>query len=184
MNRFLLVFFVIFIQVLPLAAQFSEKYLSQDGEIHFTSDAPLELIKADSKELKGIIDSENRGFAFSVFIRSFEGFNSPLQREHFNENYLKSDIYPKASFTGKIIEPIDFSKNGTHSVRAKGILNIHGVEQERIIRSTVEVKNGKIYVNSAFTVLLQDHNISIPRIVKQKIAQEIFVQIEAIFQPQ
>ena len=52
-------------------------------------------------------------------MRSFQGFNSPLQKEHFNENYVESDKFPDASFKGKVIEDVDLSKDGTYEVRAK-----------------------------------------------------------------
>src|SRR5687767_1473348 len=90
------------------------------GHIGFKSDAALELIKAASEDLKGLIESEKKQFTFIVRIKTFKGFNSPLQREHFNENYLESGKYPDATFTGKIIEDVDFTKNNTFTVRAKG----------------------------------------------------------------
>lgn len=151
----------------------------EDGKIQFKSDAPLELIEARSSKLRGVIDPVAQTFAWSVEIKTFEGFNSPLQREHFNENYMESRKYPKATFQGKIIEKIDFQKDGVYTVRAKGKLNVHGVEQERIIRGQVEVKGPRVRITSDFTVLLADHDISIPRVVHQKIAEEIAVSMDA-----
>lgn len=148
------------------------------GEIQFLSDAPLELITASSKEVQGIIDIKQRTFAFAVFINSFEGFNSPLQQQHFNENYLESDRFPKAIFKGRIIEKIDLQSEGTFIIRAKGMLNVHGIEQERIIKSSITIRDGKLQLESDFSVPLSDHNITIPRIVNQKIAEEIQVSIQ------
>lgn len=158
-----------------------EIFSTETGRVHFRSEAPLEIIEASSKELKGLIDASKMTFAFSVQIRSFQGFNSPLQREHFNENYMESDDFPRATFAGKIIEQVDLTKAGEYSVRTKGKLHIHGIEQERIIKSTVKVENGRLSVKSSFTVLLQEHGISIPKIVYQKIAEEINVTVEAEF---
>lgn len=167
----------------PLSAQ-GGLFEVAGGSIHFTSDAPLELIEARSDQLRGLIDPEKNTFAFSVPMSSFEGFNSPLQKEHFNENYLESPKYPKATFAGKIIEDIDYSQDGVYTIRAKGRMNIHGVERERIIRSRLRIEDGKWTVKSEFKVLLQEHNITIPRIVHQKIAEEIKVVLEAEFQKQ
>ena len=114
------------------------------GNISFSSDAPLELIRASSNELKGLIETDKKQFAFSIKIRSFKGFNSGFQKDHFNENYLESDKYPDATFSGKIIEDVDFTKNNTTTVRAKGILTVHGVPKERIIKSDMTIKNGTI----------------------------------------
>lgn len=154
----------------------------ENGKVQFHSNAALETIEAGSNKLRGAIDPVNRSFAWSVETASFKGFNSPLQLEHFNENYLESSRYPRINFTGKIIEPLDFKTNGQYSIRAKGKLNVHGVEQERIIRSDVEVTGNKLKVKSRFTVLLADHNIHIPQIVHQKIAEEITVSVDAVLQ--
>ena len=151
----------------------------QKSNITFRSDAPLELIKASSNELKGIIETDKKEFAFSVPVRSFLGFNSTVQKEHFNENYLETDKYSTAMFRGKIIEDVDFTRNSTFSVRAKGILTVHGISQERIIKSDLTIHNGNISIRSNFTVLLADHNIPIPKVVHEKLASEIKVEVIA-----
>ena len=169
-----------FVLLIIVANPASAQRLSvKESEMTFTSNAELELIKATSRKVKGLIDPGTNEFAFTVDVKSFLGFNSALQREHFNEKYMESEKYPLASFSGKIIEPIDFSVDGIHDVRAKGQLNIHGQKQIRIIKSRVRIDNGVVYVQSQFFVPLSDHNISIPTIVSQKIATEIEVQLKA-----
>lgn len=165
---------------LLLSAQaHAQIFSTTKGKVDFRSDAPLELITASSKDLKGKIDVEKRQFAFSVKMNSFMGFNSPLQREHFNENYVESDVFPDASFAGKIIEEVNLAADGTYEIRAKGKFTIHGVTQDRIIKSTVVVKNGMIRLDAAFTVLLADHNIPVPKVVHEKLASEIKVNVTA-----
>jgi polyisoprenoid-binding protein YceI len=154
-------------------------FTCNNGTVSFKSEAPLELINASSNELKGAIDVSKNTFAFRIRVKSFEGFNSPLQKEHFNENYLESIKFPEAAFAGKIIETIDYSKKGKYTIRAKGKLLIHGIEQERIIKSDIEILGSSIMVKSMFTVLLSDHQIPIPRVVKEKLANEIAVTIHA-----
>jgi len=159
-------------------------YEVKTGEIHFFSEAPKELISASSNKLKGIMDTGKKTFAFKIDIASFVGFNNNLQRGHFNENYMESNLYPSASFRGKIIEDVDFDRDGTYEVRAKGKLNIHGVEQERIIRVVLGVRKNRYTVKSDFTVFLTDHNIKIPRVVNDKLSPEIKVHVTAVLQPQ
>lgn len=149
----------------------------EKGEITFTSNAKLELINAASKKLHGRIDPATGQFAFIVKIQSFEGFNSKLQREHFNENFMETDKYFEATFAGKIIEPIDFSIDGTYDVRAKGTLVIHGKKQIRIIPAKIQIEKGRLKIISEFTVPLVDHDIKIPQLVTEKIATEIIVRI-------
>lgn len=161
------------------AVQAQKRYAVQKGEISFTSNADLELIKASSRQIQGLIDPATNQFAFSVDIKTFQGFNSALQREHFNEKYMESELYPKAKFSGKIIEQVDYTQNGTYDVRAKGELDIHGHKQTRIIKAKITTKDGVLSLDTSFNVPLADHNISIPNIVSQKIATEILVDFKA-----
>ena len=153
----------------------------QSGHLEFSSDAPSELIKASSNKLEGILDIGKNLFAFKVSIATFAGFNNPLQKEHFNENYMETETFPEATYTGKIIETIDYSQKGTYQVRTKGKLTIHGIAQERIIKATVNITDNKIMVQSDFTVMLADYNIKIPRIVDNNLSKEIKVFVSATF---
>lgn len=153
-------------------------YRTNYGNISITSDAPLELIRAQSSELRGIIDPVKYTFAFQIEILSLKGFNSALQQEHFYENYMETDKYSSASYSGKIIEKIDFKKDGNYDIRAKGILDIHGVKRERIIKCSLKIKDEIIEASSNFEVALADHDISIPKLVYQKIAEVISVEIK------
>lgn len=176
-------FVLIFLLYFSCMAYAQALYEVSSGIIDFHSDAPQELIKASSDELHGYIDIRKKIFAFKLNINSFMGFNSPLQREHFNENYMESTHYPEAIYSGKIIEDVDLSKEGGYNVRAKGKLNIHGIDQERIINAVISIKNGRMVVKSAFVISLADHNIKIPRVVYEKLAPDIKVTVNALLVP-
>lgn len=153
-------------------------YRVSEGSVSFSSDAPLELIEAECYEMQGVLRMDDRTFAFRVPMTKFEGFNSALQRTHFNANYLETDKHPFTIFEGKIIEEVDFSKPGTYSVRGKGRFTCHGIEQERIIKCKLVITAKGIHVSSNYTVLLDDHDITIPSVVNQRIAEEITVVLE------
>lgn len=174
---------MLFIQLLLPCLAFSQSgtILGSNGKVQFSSEAPLELIKAVSDKLKGAIDRSKNTFAFAVEINTFKGFNGELQREHFHENYMETELFPTASFAGKIIEQVDFSVNETFEVRAKGLFTVHGVAKERIIKGTLVVKDGTISIKASFTVRLEDHDIKVPKIVYEKIAEEIKVEINIQF---
>jgi polyisoprenoid-binding protein YceI len=155
------------------------KYSTSNGEIKFASKAQLELIRATSNKLQGRIDPATNQFAFLVGIQSFQGFNSELQRKHFNENYMESEKFATAKFSGKIIEQVDYAQDNTMEVRAKGELDIHGQKQTRIIKAKITIKGNQLIMEAHFMVPLSDHSITIPKIVSQKIATEIEVDINS-----
>lgn len=171
----------IFVLISLLNVSSVKYWKCNNGKITFSSHAPLEVINAKSNELKGVLDPTNGNFAFSIQNKTFRGFNSALQEEHFHESYMESHRFDISKFTGKIIEKIDFTKNGTSTIRAKGKLSIHGIERERIIQSIIDINGQQMSVKSTFTIVLAEHNITIPKLVHQKIAEEIQVTINANF---
>lgn len=164
----------------PLTAQ-DKIWKGESGRAYFKSGAPLELIEAESRALRGVMDPATKGFAFTLRINSFEGFNSKIQQTHFLENYMEQMKYPQATFSGKIIEDIPFDTPGTYSVRAKGNLEIHGIVKERIIRGLLTIRKASARIETNFIIPVSDHGISIPTIVKQKIAEQIAVDIDIEF---
>jgi len=164
----------IFLFIIGFSLQ-GQIYNTNMAAAKFKSEAPLEIIKAESNQLKGALDLSNKTFAFKLFIKSFDGFNSPLQKEHFYENYMEVKSYPESIFKGKILEDIDINKSKTY--RAKGLLSIHGLSHEVIIDVNLEPKNSGFYFASSFDVRLEDYEIQLPRIVYQKIAEVINVEV-------
>jgi hypothetical protein len=76
-------FFVFISLSLFVNTFFSQIYVCKDGVTKFTSEAPLELIKAQSNKTTGVIDCSAKNVAFSINVDSFDGFNNGLQKEHF-----------------------------------------------------------------------------------------------------
>lgn len=173
----LVVFIFWFFYVSFLVAQTSK--LNFSGQVNFVSDAPLEMIKAESNKLIGIVDLKEGKFAFSVKLKTFEGFNSALQKEHFHENYMETEKFPAITYAGKLLDLPDISSDGVYEVRSKGNLTIHGITKERILKNKILVHKGKVSLESVFTVLLIDYNVAIPRIVHKKIAEEIQISLSA-----
>jgi len=157
------------------------KYSAKETTIMFFSKTTLENIFATNKASAAIIDFDSNDFAFVVPIKSFE-FEKELMKEHFNENYMESVKYPNSSFKGKVEGFYDITKNGEYKVNAVGNLEMHGVKKERTIPATIIVKDGVISIKSNFKVKLVDHNITVPSIVNQKIAEEIDVSVAGIMQ--
>ncbi|MBK6752626.1 MAG: YceI family protein [Flavobacteriales bacterium] len=165
-----------------LLAQSGGMLRSQRSVVSFVSDAPMERISAQLTSAKGIVDPIERTFVVQIPMTDFEGFNSPLQREHFRENYLETERYPTAVFKGRIIESVDITVPGSYAVRAKGAFMLHGVERERIIECLVVVAKEGVRVTSGFEVLLEDHAIRVPRVVQQKIAPEVRIEVDMLFE--
>ena len=161
---------------------YGQNLTTTKAKVRFFSSTPIEDIKAASDNGIAVLVSKTGAIAFQVPIKSFE-FSKGLMQEHFNENYLESNKYPYAKFTGKINQPVDLTKNGEFNVSATGKLLIHGVSKQRTIAGKIIVNNGSIQLLSAFDVACADHKIKIPKLVMTKIAEVIKVNIDATLTP-
>ena len=176
----------IFLSTLLLAsASFAnaQQYMTRSGQVHFFSETSMENIEAENAQMSGLLDASNGGFAFQVQMRAFH-FEKALMEEHFNENYVESEKYPKATFQGTIQDWDDAWKDGeSHDVVATGSFDFHGVKQDRDIAGTL-TWNGKGWdIETRFPVTLEDHKIEVPAVVKDNIAPVIDVDVKATLDP-
>jgi len=156
------------------------KYFTREGNVRFFSDASMEKIEAKNNKVSAAIDAQTGKVEFAVLIKSFQ-FEKALMQEHFNENYMESDKYPKATFAGTItnLKDINFSRDGTYKANVSGKLTMHGVTRDVNTMGTIRVSKGMVNVSNTFKVKLADYNIEIPAVVKDKIAKEVEVTVDS-----
>jgi hypothetical protein len=154
--------------------------IDRDGTASFFSEAPLEDIEAINKEVLGAIDLEKGTIAVSMLIRGFH-FDKSLMEEHFNENYLESEKYPKATFKGVIsnFTELDFKTVGKFVAEAKGEIEIHGVKKPLNTIVKFDVSPTKLSAITSFDIAIKEFNIDVPRLVVKNIAE--VVEVKAMF---
>ena len=160
------------------------KYMTRTGKVSFYSHTPVEDIKADNDQVNAVFDASAGAVAYTVLIKSFK-FEKALMQEHFNENYMESDKYPKATFTGRIkdMSAVNLTKDGEYKVEVEGSLTMKDKTNPVTVPGTLTVKDGNITTKTKFNVKPADYNIEIPAVVKEKIAQEIEVTVDATMAP-
>jgi len=161
-----------------------DRYFTKTGHIDFFSSTPIEDIKAANDQVTSFLDIRTGEMVFSVLMRSFT-FDKALMQEHFNENYVESDKFPKASFEGKIMGPgkIQWDKPGAVTVTVKGKLTIHGVSREIEESGTFTVEAGKISGKSVFKLKPEDYGILIPQIMRKNIAEQMTITVLMYYLP-
>jgi len=162
----------------------AQKYMTKNGYIGFFSHTPAEDIKADNNQVASVIDASSGEIVFQVLIKSFH-FPKTLMEEHFNENYMESDKFPKASFKGKItnLASVDFKKNGTNEVIVEGDLTIRDATKRMTAKGTIEIVTGGLNANTKFIISPEDFNIKIPSVVRENIAKAIEVTVSMKYAP-
>lgn len=163
----------------------AQKVYTKNGNISFFSKTALENISANNNQVSSVLNQPTGDIQFSVIIKAFH-FKKALMEEHFNENYMESDKYPKAIFKGSIAEPakVNFSKDGTYPVIVNGELNMHGVTNKISIPGNIIVKSGVISASSSFQVKLADYKITVPKVVKSNISETIQITVNCLYNQQ
>ena len=165
MNRIIII--ILLISSINLQAQ---KFIGKNGEISFFSEAPMEDIKAINNKVSAVYDSETKQLVFQLDVKDFI-FPKSLMQEHFNENYLESDIYPKSIFSGKVI-----SQDGKNAI-VEGNLTIHGKTKKIKVEGILQQEKNTVNISAEFIVELEDYDVKIPTILIYKIAEEIEVKV-------
>ncbi|MEX2350584.1 MAG: YceI family protein [Flavobacteriaceae bacterium] len=159
-----------------------ERLITRQGYVAFYSTTPVEDIKAGNNQVLSIVDLTTGEIAISILMKSF-AFEKALMQEHFNENYVESNKYPKAGFSGKIINLDDILSGEVSIAEIKGELTIKDVTKPMIIESKVTKENDQLILQGKFMVTVADFNIKIPAIVRRNIAKEVEVSFRFIHQP-
>ena len=163
---------------------YGQTFMTRTGKISFNATTPgsPEKIEGINNEVANIIDTKTGNIVFQLPVKSFK-FERELMQEHFNENYMESDKFPKAQLDMVIVENLDFTKDGTYDITLKGTLEMHGVKKDREIKGKLTIKNGQpVSATAEFMVKLADHGIKIPSIVGANIAEDVKTNIEFAFE--
>ncbi|NND31059.1 MAG: YceI family protein [Saprospiraceae bacterium] len=168
---------------LPFSNTLAQTYFTKDASISFYSQTPLEEIEALNEKAVSILNFDENSIQFSVLMKGFH-FKNALMQTHFNENYIESDKYPKASFasTAMDLTNISLTEDGDYVAPVSGILTVRSKEKEISTEAIISVNDGKISGKASFTVSPDDFEIEIPSLVKGKIAKEIEVKVTANYQ--
>ena len=167
----------------PLRSQ-DTLWFTKTGHIYFISHTDIIDIDANHYQTGSFLNTRSGEIAFTLLMKSFK-FTLPLAEEHFNENYVESEKFPKATFTGKILN-YDSSRliqDIDYEVVIQGDLTIHGVTSTVRESGVLHRSGSEIRAVSKFTILLDTYHIKIPGIVEDRVAKEIPIDVNLKYEP-
>ena len=175
--------FIFLAVIIAINAHAQDRYMTRSAKIHFFSKTDMENIEATNIKGTSVVDTKTGQMEFAVLMKAFE-FEKELMMEHFNENYVESDKFPKSLFKGMVIDiaSVNFEKDGVYPVKIKGQLTLHGVTKDITADGNFEIKDGKVLGKSSFIITLADYKIVIPSVVKDNISKTIKIDVAAAFE--
>ena len=162
----------------PGAAHAQGRYLTKTGRVSFFSTSLIEDIEAVNTQAAALLDLGSGQVAFAVPIKGFT-FKRTLMQEHFNENYLESDKFPKATFSGKLLnfDAASLATAGPHAVQVEGELTMHGVTHRVSTTASLEQKETQLLAFASFSVAPADYAIEVPLLVRDHIAKVVTIRV-------
>ncbi len=163
------------------------KFFTKTGTISLDAEGSMkdvEEIKATSQTATCVVDGATGAIEWALLMKSFK-FKNALMQDHFNENYVESTKFPKATFKGKIdnAATIKWDKDGSYPVTVSGKMTCHGVEKELKAKGTVTIKKGIPTVSANFDLVLADYKITIPSVVGTKVADVVKIAVSGALAP-
>ena len=156
-----------------------DKMITKTGKITFEASVPaFEEVKAKNEVATCVLNPKTGEIASLTLMKSFR-FKLALMEEHFNENYIESDTYPKSTFKGKI-ENFDVASltASPKEYTIKGKLELHGKSKDIAIPAKISKTGSGIEITSSFSVNADDFAIAIPSVVKNKVSNKVNVRTE------
>jgi polyisoprenoid-binding protein YceI len=153
--------------------------MTKTGLISFFSASIMEDIEARNNKVAAVLDLSTGQLAFAVPIREFQ-FKRTLMQEHFNENYMESDKYPKATFSGQVVNAAQVLKQlptAAQNVEVEGLMTLHGVAHKVAVSGTLQLRDGQLVVFAYFNIAPADYAIDIPLLVREHIAKSVSVRV-------
>ncbi len=177
---------VLFLIIAPLflSAYGQNNYFTKEGKITFYSHTPVEDITAENSAVGSIINSLTGEIVFTLKMTDFI-FPKKLMQKHFNNNYVESDQFPKATYKGTIInnDSVNYQKQGIYPVMVAGEMYIHGVTREVTAEGTISVTGEGIEANAVFMLQPENYGINIPRLVRKRLAENVEITVDMSYNP-
>ena len=145
------------------------------GEIEFYTSTVVSDIEAVSEKADVSLNMGTGDVSVTIEIKSFE-FEYDLMQEHFNEKYIESDKFPKATFKGKILQDISGGIENETEVDVSGNLTIHGITNEIKFKANLSNQGDFTVVKSKIPVVFKDYGVDDPSILTKSVAQDVEIK--------
>ncbi len=156
-----------------------DKIITKNGKITFEASMPaVEEVKAKNESVTCVVNTKTGEIASLAMIKGFR-FKVALMEEHFNENYMESDKFPKATFKGKI-DNFDYAKltSQPKEYTIKGKMEIHGKTKDITITAKIKKTGDGMALDADFFINTDDYGIEIPSVVSKKISKKVAVTLD------
>jgi hypothetical protein len=167
---------VLCIGLMVKSAEAQKVFATRNGKVTFTAPND-EDVKAVNNEVTSRV-ADNGQLTFSLLMKGFK-FKLAEMQDHFNDQYVESNKYPRADFKGTItnLSAVNFAKDGSYKISVKGDLTMHGVTKNLTVNGTLDIKAGKPVANAKFDIVMKDFKVN-----ASSVAEKVTVDVSCQYQ--
>ena len=166
----------------PALAQVEYHVNTKAGnKVTFISDAPVEDFEGVTDNIDGYLThgadgvTDDSKLYFEVDLRTLDT-GIGLRNRHMRENYLHTDKYPYAKFSGRVTSAKQ--QGSSTAVVVRGNMDIHGVKKPMQVSGTLHPADGGLRIKTDFEVKLTDHGIEVPEFMFLKIDETMQLVVD------
>ncbi|MEO7977025.1 YceI family protein [Flavobacterium sp.] len=159
-----------------------EKAITKSGTITIEASVPsFQPVRGTNANVTFVLNERTGEIASLALMKGFD-FEMALMEEHFNENYMETNEFPKAVFRGKIEKFDTNSLTGDYQDYViKGKLELHGKTKDVTANAKITKSGSRITLLADFSVNTSDFDIPIPSLIKYKLDNKVNIEVIAVF---
>lgn len=160
----------------------AQAWFSDSGHVEFLSNVPLHSFVGVSDVLTGRVDLAENTVDFYVDLNTLDTGNG--KRDKDMRKTLETDDYPFAEFFGSLTGEVNPGSPDPQEVDVEGTFTIHGITKPIRVPGIITFTEGRMRIEASWTLLLEDYDITPPRLLFLKVDDEQAITIDILLTPE
>jgi polyisoprenoid-binding protein YceI len=156
---------------------YGQVFETRGGYAEFESKASIESFKGISRNLTGQLSLADSTLDFYLDLNTI-ATGITLRDRQMRENFLETEKFPFAEFTGKMYAKIDTGSETPQRVFVRGKFTIHGVTKEIDVVAIITPKGrSSLLATATWPLKLSDYGIEVPSLLFYRLNETLILTI-------
>ena len=155
----------------------AQSFMTEEGDVEFTSSVPLHTFTGTSSQLNGLIDFDKNLVDFYIDLQTLDTGNGRRDQDMYST--LNVEDHPFAEFTGELTTEFNQNSETAQNVSVEGDFTVNGVTRKISVDGELKLNGDLLKLNAGWIINITDYDIEPPGILFYKVDEEMDIEIEA-----
>src|SRR6056297_1579187 len=155
----------------------AQSFMTEEGDVEFTSSVPLHTFTGTSSQLNGLIDFDKNLVDFYIDLQTLDTGNGRRDQDMYST--LNVEDHPFAEFTGELTTEFNQNSETAQNVSVEGDFTVNGVTRKISVDGELKLNGDVLKLNAGWIINITDYDIEPPGILFYKVDEEMDIEIEA-----